>query len=155
MEQLELLGKCETETDIQYKRDLRAADSFIVDAYDQLGKATIEELKYSVTKIKAAMIIKRHREKASSTDVLELVNTYFHVGCWYSRKYIKSKLSKIYSDMEIPRIKAVTSGSIREFFEASESSRMEQKKKSNTKKQNKSDCKKQKGFLLLSRKFEC
>ena len=155
VEQLELLGKCETEADIQYKRDLRAADSFIVDAYDQLGKATIEELKYSVTKIKAAMIIKRHREKASSTDVLELVNTYFHVGSWYSRNYIKSKLSKIYTDMEIPRIKAVTSGSIREFFEASESSRIEQKKKSNTNKQGKSDCKKQKGFLLLSRKFEC
>jgi len=138
VEQLELLGKCETEADIQYKRDLRAADCFIVDAYDQLGKATIEELKYSVTKIKATMIIKRHREKASSADVLELVNTYFHVGSWYSRKYIKNKLSEIYTEMEIPRIKAITSESIREFFDASESNK-----------------KKQKGFLLLSQKFEC
>ena len=136
--QLEMLGECETEADVQYKRDLRAADKFIVDAYDQIGKVAIEELNYSVTGIKAAMIIKRHREKASSKDVLELINTYFCVGCWYSRKYIKEKLSKIFSVMEIPRLNAVTSSTIREFFEASESNR-----------------KKQKGFLLLSRKFEC
>ena len=57
---------------------------------------------------------------------------------FYSRKYIKEKLSKIFSVMEIPRLNAVTSYTIREFFEASESKR-----------------KKQKGFLLLSRKFEC
>lgn len=138
VEQLGMLGDCETEADVQYKRDLRAADAFIVDAYDQIGKAAIEELNYSVTGIKAAMIIKRHKEKASSIDVLELVNLFFCVGQWYSRKYIKDKLNYIYKKMDIPRLKAVTSGTIREFFEASETNK------------NKS-----KGYRLLSRKFEC
>ena len=138
VEQLELLKPCETEADIQYKRDLRAADAFIVDAYDQIGKSAIEEYKYSVTKIKEAVIVKRHQEKASSRDVLELVNLYFCVGQRYSRKYIKDKLNSIYKKMNIPKLKAVTSGTIFEFFEAVE------KNKKNSK-----------GYILLSRKFEC
>jgi hypothetical protein len=36
VEQLETIGRCETEADMQYVRDLRAADSFIVDAYELL-----------------------------------------------------------------------------------------------------------------------
>ena len=136
VEQLEMLGECETEADMQYKRDLRAADAFIVDAYDQLGKKDIEESGYSVTKIKEAVIVKRHQEKASSRDVLELVNLHFKEGRWYSRKYIKTKLDAIYTKMEIPRPKAVTSGNIRVFFTAVE------KNKKNSK-----------GYLLLTRKF--
>ena len=138
IEQLELLGVCETEADMQYKRDLRAADTFIVDAYDQIGKLAIEELKYSVTSIKEAMIIKRHQEKASSKDVLELINLRFMEGNWYSRKYIKTTLDELFTKMEIPRLKAVKSETIREFFTAVE------KNKKNSK-----------GYLLLTRKFEC
>lgn len=138
VEQLEMLGECETEADMQYKRDLRAADAFIVDAYDQLGKKDIEESGYSVTKIKEAVIVKRHQEKASSRDVLELINLRFKEGLWYSRKYIKTNLDEIYTKMEIPRPRAVTSGNIREYFTAVE------KNKKNSK-----------GYLLLTRKFEC
>ena len=138
VEQLEMLGDCETEADVQYKRDLRAADSFIVDAYDQIGKSAIEEKKYSATQIKEAMIIKRHQEKACSRDVLELINLHFKEGCWYSRKYIKDKLNIIYKKMDIPKLNAVTSGNIREFFTAVE------KNKKNSK-----------GYMLLTRKFEC
>jgi len=138
VEQLELLKQCETEADMQYKRDLRAADAFIVDAYDQIGKSDIEEYKYSVTKIKEAMIVKRHQEKASSKDVLELINLRFMEGNWYSRKYIKTTLDEIFTKMEIPRLRAVKSETIREFFNAVE--------------KNKKDSK---GYMLLTRKFEC
>ena len=138
VEQLEMLGECETEADMQYKRDLRTADAFIVDAYDQIGKSDIEKYKYSVTKIKEAIIIKYHREKSSSRDVLELINLRFKEGLWYSRKYIKTNLDEIYTKMEIPRPRAVTSGTIREYFTAVE------KNKKNSK-----------GYLLLTRKFEC
>ena len=103
-----MLGECETEADVQYKRDLRAADSFIVDAYDQIGKSAIENLGYSVTKIKEAVIVNRHKEKSSSRDVLELINLRFKEGLWYSRKYIKTNLDEIYTKMEIPRPRAVT-----------------------------------------------
>ena len=138
VEQLEMLGECETEADMQYKRDLRAADAFIVDAYDQIGKTAIEDLRYSVTKIKEAVIVKRHKEKASSRDVIELVNLHFKEGRWYSRKEIKTTLDAIYTKMEIPRPRAVTSGNIHEFFTAVEKNK-----------------KKSKGYLLLTRKFEC
>ena len=84
------------------------------------------------------MIIKRLKEKASSRDVLELINLRFREGCWSSRKYIKTNLDEIYTNMEIPRPRAVTSGNIREFFTAIE------KNKKNSK-----------GYLLLTRKFEC
>ena len=138
VEQLEMLGECETEADMQYKRDLRTADAFIVDAYDQIGKSDIEKYKYSVTKIKEAIIFKCHREKSSSRDVLDLINLRFKEGLWYSRKYIKTDLDEIYTKMEIPRPRAVTSGNIREYFTAVE------KNKKNSK-----------GYLLLTRKFEC
>ena len=138
VEQLEMLGECETEADMQYKRDLRAADELIVDAYDQIGKSAIEESGYSKTKIKEAMIIKRHQEKSSSRDVLELINLRFKEGLWYSRKYIKTNLDEIYTKMEIPRPRAVTSGNIREYFTAVE------KNKKNSK-----------GYLILTRKFDC
>jgi len=138
VEQLEMLGECETEADMQYKRDLRTADAFIVDAYDQIGKSDIEKYKYSVTKIKEAIIFKCHREKSSSRDVLDLINLRFKEGLWYSRKYIKTNLDEIYTKMEIPRPRAVTSGNIREYFTAVE------KNKKNSK-----------GYLLLTRKFEC
>ena len=36
--------------EMEYKRALREADKTIVDAYDELGKSKIEELKYSTTK---------------------------------------------------------------------------------------------------------
>ena len=45
--QLEMLGDCVTEMELEYKRDLIAADSFIVEAYDTVGKEVIEKLKYS------------------------------------------------------------------------------------------------------------
>ncbi len=45
--QLEMLGECVTEMELEYKRDLIAADPFIVDAYDTVGKAVIEQLNYS------------------------------------------------------------------------------------------------------------
>lgn len=137
VEQLEMIGEPKTEADIQYVRDLRAADSSIVDAYELLGKELIEELRYSVTKIKEAMILKRYKGMISGRTVLELVNNAFHAGQWYSRKDIKDKLTEIYKATETRSPKSVTSFTIREFYEASESNK-----------------KNSKGFYLISRKFE-
>ena len=49
-----MLGNCVTEMELEYKRDLIAADSFIVEAYDTVGKEVIEKLKYSKKKITEA-----------------------------------------------------------------------------------------------------
>ena len=137
VEQLEMIGALETEAEIQYIHDLRAADSSIVDAYELLGKELIEQLKYSVPKINEAMILKRYERKISGKKVLELVNNAFHIGQRYSRKDIKDKLTKIYKATETRSPKSVTSLTIFEFFNASVSN-----KKNN------------KGFYLISRKFE-
>lgn len=89
--QLEMLGECVTEMELEYKRDLIAADPFIVDAYDTVGKAVIEQLNYSKKRITEAMIQKQYHEKATGTEVIRLIKNSFQVGSKYSRKYIKRK----------------------------------------------------------------
>jgi hypothetical protein len=122
--QLEQLGVCETEAECQYKRDLAFADSQIVEAYDLIGKAEIERLKYSITKIREAVILKKHQMRAHATDAIQLINTYFFPQQWYSAKTIKEKIKGIYAELNIPTTKAVTSHTINDYFEA-----REQKKK--------------------------
>lgn len=119
VEQLEQLGKCETEMEIDYKRALREADKLIVDAYDELGKSKIEELKYSTTKLKDALIMKEHQRKARNVNVINEVYTCFMVGRRYSSNEIKTKLSDIYRKMEVPTPPAVTAETIKLYFEVS------------------------------------
>ena len=137
IEQLEMIGVPETEADVQYICDLRSADSFIVDAYELLGKEVIEKKDYSVTRIREAMILERYKGKINGRTVLELVNNAFHAGQWYSRKDIKDKLTEIYKATKTRSPKSVTSLTIFEFYNASESNK-----------------KKNKGFYLISRKFK-
>ena len=134
--QLEQLGDCETEAECQYKRDLAFADSEIVEAYDLLGKAEIERLRYSVTKIREAVILKKHQVKAHATDAIHLINTFFYPQKWYSAKTIKEKIKEIFTELEIPTSKAITSRTITEYFDA-----REQKKRSG------------RGYFLISAKF--
>ena len=118
--QLEQLGECETEAECQYKRDLAFADSLIVEAYDLLGKEKIEHLRYSVTKMRAAIILKKHQVKAHATDAIQLINTYFHAQQWYSAKTIKERIKEIFVALDIPTAKSVTSHTINDYFEARE-----------------------------------
>ena len=118
--QLEQLGVCETEAECQYKRDLTFADSLIVEAYDLIGKAEIERLRYSVTKIREAVILKKHQMEAHSTDAIQLINTFFYPQQWYSAKTIKEKIKEIFAKLNIPTTKAITSHTINEYFEARE-----------------------------------
>ena len=118
--QLEQLGDCETELECQFKRDLDFADHMIVEAYDLIGKAEIERLNYSVTKIREAVILKKHQITAHATDAIQLINTFFHPQQWYSAKTIKEKIKEIFAELSIPTTKAVTSHTIKEYFEARE-----------------------------------
>lgn len=118
--QLEQLGDCETEAECQYKRDLQFSDSLIVEAYDLLGKEEIERLRYSVTKIREAVILQKHQVKAHATDAIQLINTFFYPQQWYSAKFIKEKIKEIFAKLNIPTTKAVTSHTITEYFEARE-----------------------------------
>ena len=96
--QLELLkGDDETEMIRNYKEDLRKADSFIYEAYEEIGKEMIESLDYSVKRIKEAMILKQHREKTEGTEFIQLIKNSFKVGQKYTKKYIKEELTRIYA----------------------------------------------------------
>ena len=118
--QLEQLGDCDTELECQFKRDLDFADHMIVEAYDLIGKAEIERLRYSVTKIREAVILKKHQVKAYATEAIQLINTFFYPQQWYSGKTIKEKIKEIFAELSIPTTKAVTSHTIKEYFEARE-----------------------------------
>ena len=132
VEQLELLGDCETEMDFAFKEDLRKADPLIVEAYEILGKAKIEELKYKKKLIRREI----HYQKANGNNILEIINDTFQVGSWYSRNEIKKELIGIYGRLAIIPLEAISSHSILNYFEAIEKQR-----------------KKQKGYLLQKRKF--
>lgn len=115
--QLELLkGDDETEMIRNYKEDLRKADSFIYEAYEEIGKEMIESLDYSVKRIKEAMILKQNREKTEGTEFIQLIKNSFKVGQKYTKKYIKEKLTRIYALTGVTPQKTITGQSIKEFF---------------------------------------
>ena len=118
--QLEMLGECTTEMELEYKRDLMAAEPFIVKAYDTVGKAVIEQLNYSLKRITEAMIQKQYSEKAMGTEVIQLIKNSFQVGNKYSCKCIKEEISRIYGLLEIHPPKAITGKTISDFFTVSE-----------------------------------
>ena len=113
---LEQLGTCYTEADYQFKRELKFVDSQIVDAYDILGKEEIVKLDYSPSKIKTAILLKKHQQEAHSTDAIDLINISFHPQHWYSCKDIKEKLIEIFNELDIPT-KGVTAQTIKDYFE--------------------------------------
>lgn len=116
VEQLEMIGTATTEMEWEYKRELIAADSFIVDAYDILGKEIIAQLKYSSKKIKEAMILKQYNEKAQGAEVIQLIKNSFKVGEKYTAKYIKEELKRIYELIGINPPKRITAKTIGNFF---------------------------------------
>ena len=123
VQQLELLGDCQTEMEYQFKRDLEQTDSFIVEAYDKIGKGEIERLKYNRKKIKEAMILADYQKKATGTEVLKLITNSFEAGRWYPAKYIKEELIRIFNLVGLHPKKAITSHTILDFFNAVESKR--------------------------------
>lgn len=118
--QLEQLGECTTEMELELKRELSQADSFIVEAYDTIGKAKIESLHYAYRKIKEAVILTKYSEKSTGTEVIQLIKNSFYAGQWYSASYIKAELQRIYKILNITPPKAITSHTIKDYFDADE-----------------------------------
>lgn len=123
--QLAMIYPCQTEMDCQLLQSLEKADKFIVDAYIKIGKSEIEKLRYSTKRIKEAIILADFNEKARGDEVQKFIANSFRVGQWYSAKYIKSELLRIFGLVGLKPKKAVTSNTITDFFEAE---KMEHKK---------------------------
>ncbi len=102
VEQLEMLKGDETSMAMEHKRELIRTDAFIVEAYEVLGKEKIEELNYSQTKIREAMILKRYNEKRKGSEFVEMVKNRFKVGQAYELSDINKIRDEIYKLMNMP-----------------------------------------------------
>ena len=120
LEQLEMLGDCETQMELDHRKELIASDQFIVEAYETVGKTVIEKLNYREKNIKEAMILKRYHDKSSGTEALHLIKNSFKENTWYADNYIKEELQRIFKLLDIKYPKAVTSHTIGDFFEYEE-----------------------------------
>ena len=118
VEQLEILKGDETSIAMEHKRELIRTDAFIVQAYDELGKAKIEELKYSQSPIREAMILKKYNENRTGTEFIEMVKNRFKAGQSYELSQINKIRDEIYSLLKnIPPIKKKPKDFLSDFFE--------------------------------------
>lgn len=117
VEQLEILKGDETSIAMEHKRELIRTDAFIVQAYDELGKAKIEELKYSQSPIREAMILKRYNDKRTGTEFIEMVKNRFKAGQSYELSQINKIRDEIYSLLNMPLIKKKPKDFLSDFFE--------------------------------------
>ena len=125
--QLELLGECTTEAEMEYKRELANADEFIVKAYDIIGKSEIERLNYNRKRINEAMILTRYRQRTTGVEAKQLLQNSFEVGKWYPKRYIIDEITRIFRLLNITPRKAISSSTILDFFEAVPSQRNKKK----------------------------
>lgn len=116
VELLDMLGDCETQMEINYRKELEESDPFIVEAYNTLGKPTIEHLRYRETKIREAMIIKCYHEKSTGTEAIQLIRNSFKENTWYSDSFIKKELQRIFKLLSIKYPGTITSYTIGDFF---------------------------------------
>lgn len=121
VEQLEMLKGDETSMAMEHKRELIRTDAFIVEAYDELGKAKIEELKYSQSKIREAMILKRYDEKRNGTEFIEMVKNRFKAGRSYELSDISKTRDELYKLMNMPSVKKKPKDFLEDFFKCKDS----------------------------------
>lgn len=117
VEQLEILKGDETSIAMEHKRELIRTDAFIVQAYDELGKAKIEELKYSQPQIREAMILKKYNENRTGTEFIEMVKNRFKAGQSYELSQINKIRDEIYGLLNMPPIKKKPKDFLSDFFE--------------------------------------
>jgi hypothetical protein len=99
---------------LDFINDMRKIDPFIVNAYEVLGKETIEALNYNEKKIKAAMILTERK----GNEVIQLVKNAFKVGHRYANKTIVKELDKIFEELGIHPEKAITPKIILDYYQA-------------------------------------
>lgn len=114
---LSLLGDHYTEKELEFKKELKRVDPFIVQAYDTLGRETIEELNYSYTLIKERMIVVQYLTDAKGTEVIQLIKNSFKVGMKYRLDFIKQELIRIYKLLRVTPPNKITAQTIKLYFD--------------------------------------
>ena len=117
VKQLEMLKGDETSIAMEHKRELIRTDAFIVEDYEELGREKIEELNYSQSKIREAMILKRYNEKRKGSEFVEMVKNRFKAGQAYELSDINKIRDEIYALMNMPFIKKKPKDFLGSFFQ--------------------------------------
>lgn len=113
---VQLLSEIEKPTSeyaLDFISDMRKIDPFIVDAYEVLGKETIEALNYNEKRINAAMILAQR----TGNKVIRLVKNAFKVGHRYANRTIVNELTKIFDTLGIHPEKAITPKMIADYYQ--------------------------------------
>lgn len=112
-----LLSEFESPTSeyaMDFISDARNVDPFIVEAYEVLGKETIEALNYNEKRINAAMILAERK----GNKVIRLVKNAFNVGHRYANRTIVNELTKIFDTLGIHPEKPITPKMILDYYQA-------------------------------------
>ncbi|MBQ2885188.1 MAG: DEAD/DEAH box helicase family protein [Alphaproteobacteria bacterium] len=99
---------------LDFISDIRQIDSFIVDAYEVLGKERIEELKYSEKKIREDMIFAERK----GNKVVRLIKNKFTVGGKYFNDTIVNEIARIFERLYIHPEKEIKPNIILDYYQA-------------------------------------
>lgn len=114
---VQLLSEIEeplSEYALNFINEVRKIDSFIVDAWELLGKERIEELKYNQKKINEEMILSERK----GNKVIKLIKNAFNVGSRYSNETIVDELTRIFELLNIHPEKEITPKMILDYFQS-------------------------------------
>lgn len=117
---LDLLSNNPTQKEHEFKQELIKTDSFIVEAYEMLGRDTIEELNYSYSEIKERMIVAQFLIGAKGTETVQLIKNSFKVGMKYRLTDIKKELIRIFKLLRVTPPNKITAQSINLYFNTKE-----------------------------------
>lgn len=114
---VQLLSEIEepySEYALDYINSVRVIDSFIVEAYEVLGKERIEELNYNQRKMNEEMILAERK----GNKVVRLIKNYFSIGKDYLNDTIVNEISRIFEALNIHPEKEIKPSIILDYFQA-------------------------------------
>lgn len=114
---LDKIKNLDCKTRLRLKLELQAIDKDLVEAYEIIGKERIEQLDYSISKIKKEMILQHHKEQTTSSDVIKTIALTFREGCSYYNSEIADEITKIYETFNVLYKKKIQPKEITQFFE--------------------------------------
>ena len=99
---------------LDFKNEMRKIDSFIVDAYEVLGKERIEEVKYNQKKMREDIILAERK----GNKVVRLIKNKFSVGGYYLNETIVNEITRIFDTLNIHPEKEIKPSIILDYFQA-------------------------------------
>ena len=105
-----------SENAFDFVNKIRKIDSFIVEAFEVLGKEHIEELNYNQQKVKEELILRQRK----GNRTIRLIKNSFKVGNSYTNDYIKEELTRIFDMLEIHPERTIKGSMIKDYFQVEE-----------------------------------